>query len=336
MPDDACSLFPRLPSASDRHSPRAISASPRIRSVQPAKTAGGTFIEPFFSRKFKVAEYLHSPNSSLNAISSPRRIHTVLQKSFKSPHASTSALNFGLHTDSPTPSPPAASPRPFHALLETSAAAAEPRNRTAAIQEDLVYRDSAFDSMAQSTNLSQSLEEDEHLLQTLTQVEATSIVSILDTVSNHVASHNYRTTSSLQEIQQRVLDHPKVKGGATRIVVLTDEEWYRIRRQLSTFYLQKRQLIQHVLELQNQLDAYNELESLEYRVASLKSEKIELCRDLASRESKFATEYCLQKRLEKCSKALHRLEGSYTHFSKQIEEDEKAYEQLQQGLYSLR
>merc|ERR1719191_555693 len=98
----------------------------------------------------------------------------------------------------------------------------------------------------------------------------------------------------------RAIDSVELQPGpdGTLGKFLSEDSWNRLKRFVLSTISDKRQREKDVAELKKKLSQYKELEDLEHRVALLQAQRIELMRELATKEMRFADESSLRTKLD--------------------------------------
>merc|ERR1719191_669460 len=117
---------------------------------------------------------------------------------------------------------------------------------------------------------------------------------------------------------------------------LSDDSWSRLKRFVLSTIADKRQREKEVLDLKKKLSQYKELEDLEHRVAQLQAQRIELMRELATKEMRFADESSLRTKLEDVLSQCDSWCESTREVCSGMHMEKKASDKLRRGLQWLR
>merc|ERR1719456_72176 len=125
---------------------------------------------------------------------------------------------------------------------------------------------------------------------------------------------------------------PDPSGSGGKVVISPEEWWFRLKRFVVNTIGQKRRFENEAQELRRKLMAYKELENLEHKIAQLQSQRIDMLRELATKEVRFAEEFSLkaklQSLLDQCDRWCNTTKEVYTS----MHAEKQAFDRLRRGL----
>lgn len=153
-----------------------------------------------------------------------------------------------------------------------------------------------------------------------------------------LVSDKYDASREHEEKMIRAIDSVEMVPGpdGNLCKYFSEDSWSRMKRFVLGTIADKRQREKEVADLKKKLSQYKELEDLEHRVAQLQAQRIELMRELATKEMRFADESSLRTKLEDVLSRCDSWCESTREVCSGMHMEKKASDKLRRGLQWLR